>query len=405
MNQSFLKNKTAIISGLIGVYLLTAGISWGIFSFLKKEPAVTPIADVSDGRSRIDPSLPKTEECPLNGEMFTVPERQIWETRRPITAIIENHEESRPQSGLGSADIVYEAVAEGGITRFLAIMHCGAAYNDVKISPIRSARVYFVNWAAEYGSNPLFVHVGGANNICKNCPGGVKPAGQVGKDVDAFKMLDKLGWRGAKGNAFDGGTNVGYPIVVRDQYRLGYESAWEHSVVGSTDKIHEEAAKRGFAAKGDDGKPWDNTFTLWNFSENNPILQAKTSKISFEFWSNKPDYDVFWEYDAPSNSYKRSNGGTKHIDHETKEQISVKNLLIQFVSEKGPVDDEGHMFYQNIGKGEGLLFQNGDVIDIVWEKKTQFSRTVYTDKSGKEISFVRGKIWIEAIPDGNEIDY
>lgn len=406
MSQFALKNKLSIVSSLIGVYLLASGISWAVFGFLKSEPVNSPAAvKTFEGKSRIDPSIPKTEECPMNGQMFTKEERQIWETRRPIAAIIENHEDSRPQSGLNSADIVYEAVAEGGITRFLAIMYCDVAYSGVKIGPIRSARVYFINWAAEYGDSPLFVHVGGANNICKNCPGGVKPPGQVTKEVDAFKMLDKLGWRGAKRNAFDGGTNVGYPIMIRDVNRLGRDVAWEHTFVGFTDKIYDEAKARGFGALGENGKSWNSSFLAWKFKDDNPLLQAKASNVSFKFWNNKPSYDVSWEYDASSNSYKRINGGVKHVDHETGEQIFVKNVLLQFVKERGPVDAEGHMFYQNIGKGKGLLFQNGDVLDIVWEKSNQTGRTKYYDTSGKEVSFVRGKIWIEAVPDGNKIEY
>ncbi|MCX7928629.1 MAG: DUF3048 domain-containing protein [Patescibacteria group bacterium] len=400
-----LKNRVFLVSSLASIYLLVFGISWMIFNSLEVDSKVLNLVENLNSKQKIDSSLPKTEECPLNGQMFTLTEKQIWEERRPIVAIIENHEDSRPQSGLGSADIVYEAVAEGGITRFLAVMYCDIAYAGVKIGPIRSARVYFINWAAEYGDSPLFVHVGGANNICRNCPGGVKPVGQISKEVDAFKMLDKLGWRGARRNAFDGGTNVGYPIMVRDVNRLNREVAWEHTFVGFTDKIYEEAKARGFSAIGENGKAWDANFVMWRFSDNNPILYPKTSRISFGFWQNKPNYDVFWEYDASSNSYKRFNGGVRHVDHETGEQISAQNLLIQFVKERGPVDNEGHMFYQNIGKGKGLLFQNGDVIDIIWEKANQFSRTRYYDKMGKEVSFVRGKIWIEAVPDGNKIEY
>jgi len=75
--------------------------------------------DITPGSGfKIDPNAPKTEACPLSGQLFAKAERQIWEGRRPLTVMIENHEESRPQSGLNKADIVYEAVAEGGITRF-----------------------------------------------------------------------------------------------------------------------------------------------------------------------------------------------------------------------------------------------------------------------------------------------
>jgi len=77
-------------------------------------------------------------------------------------AMIENHLDSRPPSGLSRADVIYEAVAEGGITRFLTVFYCGVASEDVRIGPIRSARIYFLDFASEYGDKPLFVHQGGA---------------------------------------------------------------------------------------------------------------------------------------------------------------------------------------------------------------------------------------------------
>ncbi|KKQ52493.1 hypothetical protein A2865_03530 [Candidatus Woesebacteria bacterium RIFCSPHIGHO2_01_FULL_39_17] len=396
------KNLMLIVS-FLGLYLVSAGTSWALFSFLKGEPETSK--SVSEGRGRIDPNLPKTEECPINGKMFSKPERDIWEARRPVTAIIENHEESRPQSGLSYADVVYEAVAEGGITRFLSVFYCGASAQDIKIAPIRSIRVYFINWAAEYGEKPLLVHSGGANNICSNCPGGVKVRGDVAPEVDALKLLVKLSWRAPSGNAMDAGTNLGYPAVKRDQYRLGEKAAWEHSYEGYTDKIFDEGAIRGFGYKNEEGEAWDENFTRWGFSDDKPLGSPKASEISFEFWSNKSDYDVSWKYDSSANKYLRFNGGKGHIDHETQEQISAKNVVIQNVREKGPVDKEGHMFYTTIGEGKALFFQNGDVIEGTWRKRTQDDRTRFFDKGGAEISFVKGTIWIEAVPDGNEIKY
>lgn len=405
--MKFLQSKTfTVLMSFLGVYLLTTGASWAAFSYLRETPSVEVTKDVSGNRSRIDPSLPKTEECPINGKLFSKPERAIWEDRRPITASIENHLDSRPQSGLSSADVVYEVVAEGGITRFLSVFYCGVSAEDTKIAPIRSARVYLINWAAEYGKNPTFVHVGGANNICKNCPGGVKPAGDVSKEVDAFKMLDTLGWRGSRGNAFDGGTNVGYPIIVRDQYRVSSTPvAWEHSVVGSTDKIFNEAKDRGFGAKDANGEAWNKSFSTWKFSDDQALGTPTASSISFKFWDGLPDYDVSWKYDASQNAYVRSNGGKEHIDWETKKAITAKNVVVMEVAEKGPVDKEKHMFYTTIGKGTAYIFQNGDVIKGTWEKKSQLDRTRFYDSKGKELSLVRGAIWIEAIPAGNDVTY
>ena len=218
-------------------------------------------------------------------------------------------------------------------------------------------------------------------------------------------MLEKLGWRHRYGNDFDGGTNIGYPIIVRNQFRLGEEAAWEHSVEGYTDKIFEEGKERGFADKDEEGKPWDTSFIEWSFEDDDPLESPKASEISFEFWSNKPDYNVVWRYDAGGNKYLRFHGENKHIDLETEEQLSAKNVVTMFVKEKGPVDKELHMFYTTIGEGKAIIFKNGDVVEGTWKKKTQFSRTRFYDDKGKEISFVRGPIWIEAVPAGNEIEY
>ncbi|OGM08780.1 hypothetical protein A2Z67_01885 [Candidatus Woesebacteria bacterium RBG_13_36_22] len=394
--------KFMVFVSYLGVYLLASGTSWALFSYIK-EP--NEIVDVSEGRNRIDPNLPKTEECPINGKMYSKPEREIWETRRPITAVIENHADSRPQSGLSNADVIYEVVAEGGITRFLSVFYCGVSVDDIKVAPIRSARVYLVDWAAGYGKKPIFVHIGGANNICGNCPGGVKPVGQVAREADAFRFLESMSWRSAKGNAFDGGTNIGYPIIVRDQYRLDEKSAWEHSVVGLTDKIFKEAENRGFSYEDVKGEAWNKNFTSWKFNDDSPLSTPKATQISFEFWSNKSDYDVSWKYEKEGNRYLRFNGGKEHVDHETNLQLFAKNVVVIFVKERGPVDKEGHMFYTTTGEGEALIFQNGDVVQAVWRKRTQDDQLRFFDSKGVEITLVRGETWIEAIPVGNKVDY
>jgi len=393
--------KTMTILSLLGLYLISTGISWGMFSYLKGEPQLKSSDDLLTKISQ----LPKTEECPINGAMYTTLERDIWETRRPITAVVENHLEARPQSGLSYADVVYEAVAEGGITRFLTIFYCGVSAKEIRIAPIRSARIYYIDWAAEYGDNPLFVHIGGSNNICNNCPGGVKSFGQVAREVDAFSVLEKLGWRYRYGNDFDGGTNIGYPVIIRDQYRLGDKSAWEHAVVGFSDKIFEEGKSRGFGYEDSDGNAWSQDFEQWQFADDKPQEAPKSTEISFEFWSNKPEYNVIWRYDASSNSYLRFNGDEEHLDHETNGQLSAKNVVVMQVTERGPVDKEGHMFYTTIDEGSALIFQNGDVIPGTWEKNSQTGRTIFYDSGGNEVEFVRGNIWIEAVPDGNEISY
>jgi len=405
----FLQSKKfMVISGFVGLYLISAGLSWIVFSTVASEPSLdlTP-GGLAGERSKIA-ELPKTEVCPINGGKFSEVERKIWESRRPATVILQNHPEARPLSGISKADVVYEAVAEGGVTRFLAVFYCGAAAHDLRVGVIRSARVYFIDWASEYGNKPLFLHWGGANNFCSDCPGGVKSRREVAPEVNAYALLDELGWRaGLEGNDFDGGYTVGYPIVVRDQSRLGVEEDQaEHTPVGFLDELYKAAAERGFGYKDGSGTAWDEDFVEWKFADDAPLGSPKASKISFEFWSNKPEFDVSWDYEPAGNRYLRNNGGEKFVDWEFDSvQVSAKNVVVMFVDERGPVDNEKHMFYETTGEGAAMYFMNGDVIQGSWEKPTQTSRTKFYDENGAEIEFVRGEIWIEAVPKGNDIEY
>lgn len=389
--------KFTLVISLLGLYLLATGLSLAIFSYLKKT-GVSPVSSgqVGQTRSKIDPKLPKNEICPINGAKFTTTERDIWEGRRPIAAMIENHADSRPPSGLSKADVVYEAVAEGGITRFLGIFYCGAAAEDVQIAPVRSSRIYFIDYASEYGDKPIYMHVGGANNY--------SGSGDTAKEVRALETLEAIGWRVPKGNDFDTTYDSGFPVFWRNYERLDHTVATEHTMMASLDAAYAEAEKRGFGATDKKGKAWNTTFVSWKFMDDKAVSPT-ASEISFEFWSGKPDYDVTWKYDSSNNQYLRFNGGKEHIDLATGKQLTAKNVAIIMAKEKGPVDRNLHMFYTTTGTGKAYVFQNGEAIEGTWEKDSRTDRTKFFDKNGKEISFVRGVVWIEIVPAGNTIKF
>lgn len=400
--------KSAIIASFVGLFLISVGASLAVFYYVFPGSASTILNEISK-KTKINVNLPKTEECPINGAMYTKAESEVWNSRRPITAMIENHKDARPESGLSKADVVYEAVAEGGITRFMSVFYCGASAEDVLAAPIRSARVYFINLAAGYGKDPIFLHQGGANNICSTCPGGVKPKSQIDPAVNTVTLLEKLGWGGGSdGNNFDGGYNIGYPIVVRNQYRLdpNNASAWEHAVVADLDEVWKEAGKRGYNYKDDSGAAWTQGFKKWLFQDGKAAASPTATDIKFDFWTSMPGYNVEWKYDSTTNTYKRFNGGTAHIDWEfDKPQLTASNVAIMFVDEKGPVDSELHMFYQDIGTGDALIFQNGEVIKGTWKKATALDREVFYDTNGNEVKMVRGATWIELVPSTNKVTY
>lgn len=390
----FLKTNMMLILGFIGLFLVSTGVSLAAFTFLGGGSSGGGLAD--NPRSRIDLSKPKTESCPLNGRKFTKVERQTWEGRRPITAIIENHVDSRPSSGLSYADVVYEIVAEGGITRFLGVFYCNVIAEEVNIAPVRSARIYFVNYATEYGNNPIFMHVGGANDF--------SGSGDTVREVAALEYLERIGWRIPRGNDFDTIYDSGFPVFWRNYERLEHEVATEHTMMASIDAAYKQAEKRILGAEDEDGVLWDEDFVSWKFEKENPKDPVSTN-ISFSFWDNKPDYDVSWEYNAEENKYLRFNGGKKQIDLANDTQLSTKNLVILFARERGPVDRNFHMFYKTTGAGDALIFQNGDVIEASWEKDSAMERTMFTDEDGDEVSFVEGTIWIEVVPYGNDVNY
>lgn len=401
------KNLSKIIAGT-GLYLFTTGISAWAFGAFNSSTSSGPISPAggsisADGSLNIDPAEPKDQVCPINGQMFTKIEKAVWEQRRPVLVMLENAVDARPQSGISSADVVYEAVAEGGITRFMGVFYCTAAAKSGKVAPVRSARIYFVNIAQEY-NDPVYVHVGGGNcsrdQVTEQCVSD--------KRAWAVEELSKIGWRKPKGNDFDTIGDIGVPVLYRDKDRLGPDKtlAVEHTMVGSLSNVWEEAVKRGFTGEMKDGSKWLSGFQKWTFTDSSAESdRGDVSSISFEFWTGYKDFDVKWEYDQAANQYKRFTGGQSHLDLENNQQLKASNVIIQFAKEEGPIDPNKHMLYQIIGKGNAIVFQNGKSIEATWEKAKSESRTVLKDKKGKEISFVRGPIWVEIVPANNSIEY
>lgn len=335
----------------------------------------------------INASDPKDQPCPLNGAMFTAAEKTAWEKKRPLAVMIENTPDARPQSGLTNADVVFEAMAEGGITRFEAYFYCNAQAADVTLAPIRSARQYYFEIASGF-NYPLYVHVGGANT-----PG----------PTDALSHIGDAGWNTQNDmNQF----SIGFPTFVRDYNRIpGKVIATEHTMVTSTEKLWTYAAqKRGWttmspartiAGKTLPAADWKTGFTPWLFQDSTPSSSATATTISYAFWDGFNDYAVKWDYDAAQNAYKRSEGGEAHTDLNNTQQIEVKNVVVVMAEEKGPIDTEKHMLYTISGAtGNALVFQNGSAIKATWAKKDRESNFVFKDDKGKDIKFVRGPIWI-----------
>lgn len=376
------------------VLICTSVISYSVFKNMNRgagstDGTGTPVV-VDATSDEEDTSGPLTEACPMNGVKYSKGQKAKWEQRRPLLVAIENHTESRPQSGLSEADVIYEAVAEGGITRFLALYYC----RDAKpIGPVRSARIYFYELVKGYGNHPLYAHVGGANT-----PGPADVLGAIQDDGwEAYNDLNQFA--------------VPFPIYYRDYERLA-NVATEHTMYSSTPKLWEYAKEqRKLSNKDEKGVAWNAGWTPRKFADDAAASSRGTvSKIDFEFWtSGVSGFEVSYAYDKASNTYSRSNGGAPHIDKNTSKPLSPKNVVIVFADES--VANDGyeagqHLLYDITGTtGEGIVFNNGKSQKVTWKKPTSEDMLRFYDTSGKEVELVRGQVFIHILPTGNKVSY
>lgn len=371
------------------VYCIATGISYiGFSQFGGKKTTLTTKLPIktSGGVPVFDKTLPKTESCPLNGAMYSEQQKAWWEKHRPLGVMIENHEDARPQSGLSSADVIYEAVAEGGITRFLAVFYC---QDGGIVGPVRSARTYFIDFASEYGTSPLYAHVGGAN---------------TSGPADAISQLTDYGWTGFNDlNQF----SIGFPTFLRDETRLRTKSGGpvdtEHTMYSTTTKLWNFAVKdRKLTNVDEESTPWDETFVPYTFKDEDALANRPTAQaIHLEFWEGYKQYAVDWVYDKAGNVYKRSNGGQPHLDNNTKKQVTAKNLVVLTMLESNANDgyeNNAHLLYKTKGTGKAQIFMDGKEMKGTWRKDGRTGRTLLFDSKGTAIKLNKGTIWFSILP-------
>lgn len=385
MNKKFLLVGLSVylISTLLSYFLFTSGLISGISNKVSPVPAPKKTAK----GVLFDDSLPKTEPCPINGAKYSKQQKAWWEKHGPLGVMIENSVDARPQSGVSKGDIVYEAIAEGGITRFLVIFYCQDA--EV-VGPVRSARTYFMDFVSEYGNFPLYAHVGGANT-----PGPANALGQI----------EDYGWQNLNDlNQF----SIGFPVFVRDYDRLGRTVATEHTMYSSTTKLWDYAKEeRGLTNKNKEGEEWDDNFTPYKIKDDAAVeSRAKAQSITYNFWDGYDDFGVQWTYNPSTNTYLRANGGQPHTDLNTKKQLASKNVVILFMKESRANDGyEGnlHMLYGTKGTGSAKIFIDGKEIDGTWSKKNRTAHLIIKDDEGKDVEFNRGQIWFSVVSPDTEI--
>lgn len=333
--KSITKKQWIIIGIVAGVLLIGGAV--GAYFLLKDDKK---------------PVVQKQEEPAPEPEPTTVPSNltglQVEKSvnDRPVTAVmIENSMDARPQSGLLGAGVVFEAVAEGGITRFVAL------FQDSEpdyIGPVRSVRPYYIQWAL--GFDAAIAHAGGS--------------------AEALNMIKSLGVK-------DLNHNSSY------FWRVNNRTA-PHNLYTSMAKLREYEASKGY------GKA--NYTPLPRKAQETPAATPTASKIDFNISSS--NFNVHYDYDPATNTYKRSEGGKPHTDERSGTQLAPKVVVALIL----PQGKNGiYSTYGVIGSGQVVIFQDGTMQEGTWKKDSNNANFTFTDASGAPIQLIPGQTWFTAL--------
>jgi hypothetical protein len=299
-----------------------------------------------------DPPVRKPEPTVFYSPLTGLKVKNAAAMKKPVTGIIiENSTDARPQSGIKAAEVVYEAIAEGGITRFLAI------YQQNKpqlIGPVRSVRSYHPDWIRPY--NASIVHVGGSAKALKEIRNGSY------RDLDQF-FNDGAYWR------------------ATDRYA-------PHNVYTSFKRI--DALNKQKKYRSSSPKPFER-------EDGKPANKITASKISIKVSSAL--YNSTYRYNKKSNTYTRSQGGAVHKDRE-KGAIAPTVIIALRVKERTVMEETWRERITTLGSGKATIFQNGTAVKATWKKAKATDQLSFYDSDGKEIALARGQTWITAVPNG-----
>lgn len=353
------RNRRAQVIVGLSVLVIGVGVIGGITWAYYHRPSIT-----NDLVSPINANanvavVPVTSQRQLDGVKVPGDQANLF----PIAVMIENLVSIRPQAGLGQANLVYEALAEGGITRFMAVY----AHNDSieKIGPIRSARHYFVDWAEEYRG--MYSYVGGSPQA--------------------------LGITGSSD----------YIIDLNQFYNANYY--YREETLAAPHNLFSNSELLSFALRDHAVADVVGNYVAYVFKDNLEKNKRPQTVNPIQINFSNADYKVEWRYDRDSNSYLRWNGGEPHLDANTNEQLSARNIIIQKMETSLLDPATGRLDMVIRGEGEAILFQDGQAILGRWIKSGRGERTQFITLDNIAMSFNPGVTWIEVVPTDRTVTY
>jgi hypothetical protein len=272
-------------------------------------------------------------------------------TLRPLAVMINNAPAARPQSGLSAADIIIEVLAEGGITRFIAIFQSEGGAETV--GPIRSIRPYLIELGESYDG--VLIHAGGS--------------------PEAYSILQKQ-----RKQHMDEISNGG-PYFWRSKERKA-----PHNLYTSVDKLREGTDKKGYSHEFQS--------PVYKNDEAGATSTGESVK-QFELHYLLNSYKVTYDYDEVSGRYMRTVNGKPDQDKDNGNQLGAANIIVAGADHK-VLDDVGRLSVNVDDGGEAMLFQKGKMIRGQWVRKA--GDIIRFVKDGREVNLVPGKTFINIVP-------
>ena len=337
-------------------------------------PAPSPDATwtPADEPAQVQPVETPEYEGPWN-PLTGMPISEEWVDRRPVAIMLNNLKAALPQLGQSKADIIYECLAEGGITRMLGV------YQSVEgvgtIGSVRSSRPYYLELAL--GHDAIYLHAGGSEDAYAK----IRSWG-----VDALDCV-----RGPYE-----GKSAGSNLFWRDAGRRK-NNGLEHSVVTTGEAI-QTYLPASIRRDHEEGYSYPQ-----NFAEDGaPAGGEAAGTVTVPFSSYKTG--VF-TYDVDSGRYLVEEYGKAYVDGDTGEQVGVTNVLVLRTACKATGDSLGHITVDLTGGGDGWFACGGKLIPICWSKADRNSPLVYTTADGQPLVLGRGSTYVNIIPRENEITW
>lgn len=298
---------------------------------------------------------------PLTGEECS----EELSKMRPASFMVNNIREAIPQQGISGADVLYECLAEGGITRLLMLAQ---DYTQLDVvGSIRSSRDYYLDFAQNHDA--LYFHAGGSD----------KAYGEI-----ASRGIDN----------FDG-VSMNMPnTFYRDSWRMS-KMAYEHTLVISAEGIQNAINYRGKRTELKEG--FESPF---KFNEETTVPAGEDAKcvyLPFSYYQ-KP----YLKYDSSTNTYKRWQYGSAHIDMNNNKQLEFTNILVIFCHHTGALDSKGRIEVTTTGEGEGYYVSGGKYIPIKYSKENVDAPIKLFNTDGTPLQINVGKTYIAIFNQANK---